>query len=128
MENLILKLIISFGVFLVGIMGGMLPMYIHQKNDSLLSILNVGSGGVILAAGMLHLLPDASEALRETEDSIKFPLSNLLCASGFLVLLFIDQIASEFNTIAESEESAATVHVRFAAALVSAQSFLLIYF
>lgn len=44
-----------------------------------LSVLNVMSGGVFVAAGFMHLLPEAEEDLRELSEECNFEVGVLFC-------------------------------------------------
>lgn len=51
------------------------------------------SGGVFIAAGFCHLLPDATEALSDAM-GIDYPVAPLLCSLGMLAMLIIDQLTT----------------------------------
>ncbi|VDK27449.1 unnamed protein product [Anisakis simplex] len=60
------------------------------------SLLSVFGGGVFLATCLLDLLPDAVEGIRSAERiakvDIKFPITELLVAFGFMFVLIIEQV------------------------------------
>lgn len=58
------------------------------------SIGNMFSAGVMVSAGFCHLLADAERRLH-SED--RFPLAPFLCALGFLLTLFADEVATNLS-------------------------------
>ncbi|XP_072018278.1 zinc transporter ZIP1-like [Amphiura filiformis] len=63
----------------------------------MLELANLFAGGVFLATLLLHLIPEASDALHGAlEDNglhINYPLSQLLVATGFFLIAITEQIA-----------------------------------
>ncbi|CAN0082162.1 unnamed protein product, partial [Laminaria digitata] len=68
------------------------------------SVLNVFSGGVFVAAGFMHLLPEADQDLRELSDSWHFQLAPFFASLGFVLMFLLEevvaQISSAFNPYA----------------------------
>ena len=62
-----------------------------RANPRLLSVLNMMSGGVFLATALCHLLSESAESFEGHFDD--FPMAYLLAGCGFMVTLFIEQIA-----------------------------------
>mmetsp|Transcript_23089 Transcript_23089/g.37084 ORF Transcript_23089/g.37084 Transcript_23089/m.37084 type:complete len:436 (+) Transcript_23089:62-1369(+) len=94
----ILTVAVSCGVFfIVGVVGGLGPYAIgatnrlSRSNIRLFSTLNCFSGGVLLAAGFMHMLPD------QLEDASKLGVSNvtamMLAMVGILIPFLLEKSA-----------------------------------
>jgi len=76
---------------------GVLAPIIMARNDSsdvstgtTFSYANMGSSGVFLAAGLVHMLPDATDDLSDL--NTKLPVASMLVGIGFCLLLVIEQM------------------------------------
>jgi len=92
------KVFIALALFLVALVGGLAPVVLHSLNVSGRSVAacNALAGGVLLAAALVHLLPDATENLQglgldlrrlqdpDTDDI--FPVAPVVVAFAFLML------------------------------------------
>jgi zinc transporter 1/2/3 len=81
-------------VFLSGIGGGLLSLRwgMSRRAEILFSLGNALAGGIFLGAGLIHMLPDAAEGFHKVMPGFDYPLPLLLCAAGFLLILFLEQI------------------------------------
>lgn len=95
---------VSLGVLLgVSVVSGViLPFLVHRllsvkcksaKFQRIRGLLNCFSGGVFLSTTLLTLLPEGREAMSEVSDS-HFPFTELLTVGGYLLILFIENVAS----------------------------------
>jgi zinc transporter ZupT len=82
-----------------------------------LSLATSFGGGVFLGAAMLHLLPEASEILDDN-----FPIANLLCSIGFLMVLALEEMMPNATTT-ESRSNQNSDNSSSSLALVAALSF-----
>jgi solute carrier family 39 (zinc transporter), member 1/2/3 len=74
--------------------GVMLPWLLDQRSSGgSLSLASMFSAGVMLGAGLLHLLPDAAKQF-----SGEFPWANLLFIIGLLLPLAIEKLALEHDS------------------------------
>ena len=80
-------------IFLTGLGGSTLPLCLGTGQSSALELGVAFSGGVFIAAGFCHLLPDATEALSDAM-GIDYPVAPLLCSLGMLAMLIIDQLTT----------------------------------
>ncbi len=112
------KVITSFLIMALGLLGGFLPKLIHRegkssngdnngdRDDSSRKIscaVNAFTGGVFLSSAMLHLLPDATsnkqlqtfmaEKFFTSED---YPFANLFFTLGFIILLSTESMSHEY--------------------------------
>lgn len=64
----------------------------EEENDqSLLSLLNVFSGGVFISAGYMHLLPDAMEELEELSYRTGFSWAPFFSSCGFMMVFLFEE-------------------------------------
>jgi len=94
------KLESLFYIAITALAGGLLPLKLRVK-DRLLSLGNVLSGGIFLAAGFTHMLPEAVEGFKELELLENVPLPYILCMFGILLTFFIEKVAF-FTTLSPS--------------------------
>jgi len=95
-----LKLFSMVIMFLMIMVTGSLPLRWERfrKSSKLISLASAFSGGLFLAVGILHLLPEASESFEKyyaTQPPIKgdrFPWSNFICVACFALILFIEKV------------------------------------
>ena len=91
-------ILFSMGAF------GLLPSRAQRidKSGRLLSCCGMFSGGIFLGGGLLHLLPESVDALKEyvkqTLPSYSdFPLAFVLCGTGFFAVLAVEQMAIAYK-------------------------------
>ncbi len=91
MDLLTLKTLSALAIIVVGLIGGVIPIAARRFEDSrrFFSLGNAFAGGVFLGAGLIHLLPDGAEKLRDVSD---FPIAGLLATVGLALLLLIDRV------------------------------------
>ena len=85
------KIIAIIAVATVGMMGGLLSLKLSDSKNSKrwFSLGNAFAAGVFLAAGLIHMLPDANEEFSKLSD---FPWAFLVCAIGFFLILFLERV------------------------------------
>ena len=81
--------------------GGYIPLRKSVSDGKTMILLygNAFAGGVFLGAGLLHMLPDASDNFSQLKLSIDYPFAPLIAGLGFLLVLMIEKL------IAGDEES-----------------------
>jgi len=87
-------------MFFMIMITGSLPLRWERfrKSSKLISLASAFSGGLFLAVGILHLLPEASgkfEDYWETQPEIegdRFPWPNFICVACFALILFIEKV------------------------------------
>lgn len=98
-DVVVFKLVSIFWIWALGFAGGILPYFIQQTNQTLMSILNCFSAGVFLAGGFLHLLASAGsnpglERWSTMDDGrYAFPYAEMFCSLGFLAVFYVEQWA-----------------------------------
>lgn len=122
-----LKLISVFVIFFTSVIGITLPVFLarflfHGKtvHDKAILIIKCFAAGVILSTSLVHVLPDAFNALSDCQVSSRhpwkdFPFSGLVTLIGVLTALLVDLTATShveshqnhsegYGTIGTSEE------------------------
>lgn len=86
------KLLLLLAIFAAGAAGGIVPLVRGQQTGSprLLGWGNSFAAGVFLAAGLVHMLPDANASL--TEQGFEFPLAFALAAAALTLMLLIEHV------------------------------------
>lgn len=106
----------------------------HMDVDRFLSFGNMFGAGIFLGGGLLHLLPEAQQALAEVQEGwtdgalhpIKdFPVSFFLAGIGFYTILLVEEVTISLTTrnkqrkekkiLREKEERAEAKHARLLA-------------
>mmetsp|Transcript_33917 Transcript_33917/g.72416 ORF Transcript_33917/g.72416 Transcript_33917/m.72416 type:complete len:322 (-) Transcript_33917:185-1150(-) len=85
---------------LLALTGGVIPLVLRESSlaspractSHLLSLGSLFSGGLLLAAGLVHLLPDATEGLSKLGD---FPFGGLFCGCGLLGMMVLEFLARD---------------------------------
>ncbi|MCK5529334.1 MAG: ZIP family metal transporter [Kiritimatiellae bacterium] len=94
MNIILFKAIAFVSVLLTGIAGGIwaerLGTMSHGKR--FFSFGNAFAGGIFLGAGLLHMFPDAQENVDALALGSDFPWVSLICALGFLFILFLEKV------------------------------------
>ena len=98
---LILKSCSAAAVFLVSLIFALYPILSRKFKSSkvFMGIANSFAGGIFLAAGLLHMLPEADHRMRiglglnyDNGPKGMFPFSYLAAIFSFSFILFIDRI------------------------------------
>lgn len=99
------KIIVACVLFFVAYAGGLAPILLSSFSISgrLISCCNAFAGGVLLAAAIVHLLPDAVDNLHDLGHSVfcalnrsstdptgMFPIANVIAIVAFLLLMMLD--------------------------------------
>lgn len=101
-----IKILGTILIWLCIVFFGLLPLRLRQfkTNKTLLAISNCFSGGLFIAIGLIHVLPEAHENLEgKWEGNGKgdpFPWSYVLCLSSFSFILLVDKVIFNNETIA----------------------------
>lgn len=131
MSILLIKALGALSLIVITILFGILPLKIRsfRQNWLLLSLSNCFSGGLFIAIGLIHILPEAHELLEGSHDhdhdhdfdysnllsskqslghlkhgSHAFPLSYFISLISFSVILLIDKIIFNNSDLAEDEQ------------------------
>ncbi|MCF7833256.1 MAG: ZIP family metal transporter [Candidatus Marinimicrobia bacterium] len=96
MDMIWLKLISILIIFIVGLIGGILPLNksLSEKGKQRLTLGNAFAGGIFLGAGLIHMLPDAMDNFKTIAGKIDFPFPALIAGIGFLLILVIEKASA----------------------------------
>lgn len=88
------KMLAALAIFLVALVGAAWSRRLTKQSSDgrVLSLANCFAGGVFLAAGLIHVLPDAQAQLATVFPSMDYPLFGLLATASFALMVIIDQI------------------------------------
>jgi len=92
MSIFIFKTVMGFLIITTALAGAYLAFKIKQSNRSTLyfSLGNTFAAGIFLGAGLIHMLPDATEGFHAVLDS-SFPFGPFVASLGFLLILFVEK-------------------------------------
>lgn len=90
-----LKLVAILLVFGAGMLGGLLPWRVAglRRSEVYLGWGNAFAGGVLLAAGLIHLLGDAASGFATIWPDVDYPWAFTVAAGAFLLILGIERVA-----------------------------------
>ncbi len=88
-----IQLIAILVIFLVGGGGALLPMLMRTRvSPWAMSRGNAFAGGVLLAAGLIHLLGDAAADFREIHPDLDYPVAYAIASAAFLLVLALERV------------------------------------
>jgi len=85
------KIIFAVSIFITTVIACFLPFLVGniiKRNLYVFCSCNGFAGGVLLGAGMIHMLPEAEENLEGD-----FPWAHVICTSGYIITYFIESFA-----------------------------------
>ena len=89
------QIIAIFVIFLVGAGGALLPMVMRTRvSPGAMSRGNAFAGGVLLAAGLIHLLGDAVGDFAEIHPDLDYPVAYAIATAAFLLVLAIERVVA----------------------------------
>lgn len=100
-EILGLKLLAIILVFGAGIVGGLFPWRAagSPRGETYLGWGNAFAGGVLLAAGLIHLLGDAAGGFASLWPGVDYPWAFAIAAAAFLVILGIERVLPSVSRV-----------------------------
>ena len=106
MELIIYKALAMLLILSVTWLTGAKPIFNRSRHVS--SIHSLGesfASGVFLGAGLFHMLPDATKGLNQLYPHVSFPLANIICAAGFVFLLFMEKVLFRFVQVKKENKA-----------------------
>ncbi len=92
----------------LGVILAQVGLKLEKQNSSFVYYGEGFSAGIFLGASLLHMLPDAIHNLWLQTSYWEYPIATLLCAGGFLLLYFTEQLTISFLGENPSEGKAVT--------------------
>jgi zinc transporter 1/2/3 len=68
----------------------------YPKHNRTLELADAFASGIFLGAGLFHMLPDAINNFASVYPENNYPIAELFCAGGFLLLLFLERVSNYF--------------------------------
>lgn len=100
MSEVYLKFGLSAVIFAASVFSILIPLVSKRfkNNNHWNSLANAFAGGVFLAIGMLHLLPEAAEAFSDATGS-SYPYGSLLALVSFTFVMYIEKVAFDAHKL-----------------------------
>ncbi len=119
MQIELFKIIFAAILWLCIVVFGLIPIKSKKfkENKLLLSLSNCFSGGLFMAIGLIHILPEAREDLegnkkKFNDEGSTFALSNFICLATFSGILLLDKVIFNNSDIHEKAEKEITKDVK----------------
>ena len=106
--SMIIKIISIPVLFILSIAFGLLPVYNRTVRNSTKwrGICNAFAGGIFLALGLIHLLPEGNEAFNEgCGGEWDYRYAFLIALVGYILILFIEKVAFDNHNIVEANDN-----------------------
>ena len=89
------KIAAAITILLVTLIAVIYPIKAHRypKHHHWLDLGDAFASGVFLGAALFHMLPEAISYFQQNMPSVHYPIAELFCAIGFLVLLLLERLA-----------------------------------
>lgn len=109
MHLLLFKLSAALFILATSLLVGWKPLFLArtQPNHRLLEFGEAFGGGIFLGIGLFHMLPEAQENFEAVYGHLNYPFANLLCALGFVSLLFLEKILLRAPQASQQNKSVA---------------------
>lgn len=85
------KILIAVGIFVVGFFGASAPLKIRKVDENWFSVGNLMASGILLAAGIVHQLPDGMEKFESSSWSNFFPVAPFITGLTFCLFLLLEE-------------------------------------
>ncbi len=113
MENIVLKLISIFVIFLLTLLGGLLPfLSVYRKEEAKFFICGQHfARGIFLGTALLHIFPEAMLGFYRLYPEIDYPVIALILVTTLVLLNLIEYIVLYFFRRSVSETQHFTVYL-----------------
>ncbi len=95
MSLIFYKTIAGILIFITSLVAAIYPIKVraHPGHHPILELGDAFASGIFLGAALFHMLPDAVHGFSRVLSGVHYPMAELFCAGGFLVLLFLQRLA-----------------------------------
>lgn len=89
------KIIAGILIFITSLVAVIYPIKVRARPEHRPSLeaADAFASGIFLGAALFHMLPDAISVFSTTLGNTDYPLAELFCAFGFLILLFLERLS-----------------------------------
>lgn len=100
MTLIVYKLIAGLLIFITSLISVIYPLKVRARPEHrpTLESADAFASGIFLGAALFHMLPDAIGDFNEILGKIDYPLAELFCACGFLILLFLERLSTYLSS------------------------------
>ena len=98
MSLFLYKMAAAILIFLVTLLAIIYPIRSRTLpgHNRLLELADAFASGIFLGTALFHMLPDAIEGFSAIPSLHNLPIAEFLCATGFLILLFMERLSRYF--------------------------------
>lgn len=109
-DIVVAKSVAVAAIFIAGVVGGLVPWRVakFQRSETYLGWGNAFAGGVLLAAGLIHLLGDAEDGFGSLWPDMDFPWAFTIAAASFLLILGLERVLPRTPRIPVGSKESAT--------------------
>jgi zinc transporter 1/2/3 len=82
-------------IFIISLVGIIYPLKVRARatHNNFLELADAVASGIFLGAALFHMLPNAISGFADVLGHIHYPLAELCCAGGFLLLVFFERLS-----------------------------------
>jgi zinc transporter 1/2/3 len=95
MNIVIYKALAALIIFMISLAAVIYPIRVRAQptHNYLLELGDALASGIFLGAALFHMLPNAISDFQMALGNINYPLAELFCAAGFLLLIFFERLS-----------------------------------
>lgn len=95
MSLILYKIVAASLIFFISLLSVIYPLKTraYPSHHWALELGDAFASGIFLGAALFHMLPDAMNAFSLTLQHSTYPIAELICAAGFMLLLFFERLS-----------------------------------